>query len=106
MLSAIDRVSIAGRSGSAMNEAVSRIVNKFFAAVKGRKAIIVLTDGIINGKSITDSQILSELLKTDTILYPVIFKTATYYIKDTSQPNARLVSPFENFSTCVNYKSV
>lgn len=93
---AIDRVSIADQSGSAMNEAVSQIVATYFSAVKGRKAIIVLTDGIINGKSVTDSQTLSTLLKSDTILYPLIFKTATYYIKDTNQSNPRLISPFEN----------
>jgi Ca-activated chloride channel homolog len=102
---AIDKVSIASESGSAMNEAVSRIVNTYFANVKGRKAIIVLTDGIINGKSITDAQILSGLLKTDTILYPVIFKTATYYIKDTSQPNARIITPFENLKVMADLSS-
>lgn len=102
---AIDRVSIADQSGSAMNEAVARIVKEHFSAFKGRKAIIVLTDGIINGKSVTDSQVLTDLLKTDTILYPVIFKTATYYIKDTNQPNARLISPFENLKVLADLSS-
>lgn len=102
---AIGQVSIANQSGSSMNDAVSGIVRNYFAAVKGRKAIIVLTDGIINSKSITDSQILNELLKTDTILYPVIFKTATYYIKDTSQATVRLISPFENLKVLADLSS-
>lgn len=93
---AVDRVSIASQSGSAMNEAIYRIVNNYFASVKGRKAIIVLTDGIINEKAYTDSQILNILHKSDTLLYPIIFKTSSYFIKDSNSPNARLVSPFEN----------
>lgn len=96
LIKAINDVSIASQPGSAVNEAISQIVNNHFSSVKGRKAIIVLTDGIINGKSITDSQILKTLQKSDTILYPVIFKTSTYFIKDTNQPNSRLISPFEN----------
>lgn len=93
---AIDRIGIANRSGSAMNEAVNAIVKNYFASIKGRKAIIVLTDGIIDGKTVSDSKILSVLNNSETLLYPIIFKTASYFIKDSNQPNGRLISPFEN----------
>ena len=93
---AIDRIRIANQSGSAMNEAIGAIVRNYFARVKGRKAVIALTDGIITGKTLSDAQVLSQLIKSDTLLYPVIFKTATYLIRDSSQPNARLVAPYES----------
>lgn len=93
---AIDNISIAGQSGSGMNEAVYKIVTGYLDKSKGRKAIIVLTDGIITDKSYTDSQVLRILNQSDTLLYPVIFKTSSYYIRDSNQPNARLSTPYEN----------
>lgn len=102
---AIDRISVAAQSGSEMNRAIEIIVANYFAALKGRKAIIVLTDGIINGKSITDSRILNVLNKSDTLLYPVIFKTAAYFIKDSNRPNSRLTSPFESLKNLAELSS-
>lgn len=96
LLKAIDNLSIASQSGSAMNEAVYRIVSNYLDSAQGRKAIVVLTDGIITDKAYTDSQILRFLNKSDTLLYPIIFKTSNYFIKDSNQPNSRLSTPYDN----------
>lgn len=93
---AINHTSITGQSGSDMNDAVYHIINDYFASVKGRKAIIVLTDGIVSGKFIADGQVLESLQKTDTLLYPIVFKTSSYFIRDSKAPNAPLTSPFEH----------
>lgn len=74
----IDRVRIADRDGSEMNEAVSRVVSGYFALFKGRKAIIVLTDGMVTRRDISTQQTLETLQKSDTLFYPIIFKTKFY----------------------------
>lgn len=75
---AIDQTRIANQTGSDMNQAVFQINNQHFAAFKGRKAIIVLTDGMVIKRAVSSQQIMDDLQKTDTIFYPVIFKTKFY----------------------------
>lgn len=73
--SAIGKVRISNVDGSDMYEAVRRVSQNYFAALKGRKAIIALTDGMVTGRGITAQQTLDTLQKTDTFFYPIIFKT-------------------------------
>lgn len=75
---AIEQTRIADQTGSDMNQAVFQIINNYFASFKGRKAIIVLTDGMVIKRAVTSQQIMDDLQKTDTIFYPVIFKTKFY----------------------------
>jgi len=57
-----------------MNEAVLQVVQKEFANVKGRKAIILLTDaGEINKGS--TPKMLDELIEGDTVIYPIYYPT-------------------------------
>jgi len=72
---AINQARIADNAGSDMNAAVLQIVNKFFAPLKGRKAIITLTDGMIIKRNVSTQQTLDTLLDADTVFYPIIFKT-------------------------------
>lgn len=75
---AIEQIRIADRAGSDMNDAVSRIVNSRFASFKGRKAIIVLTDGMVMRQNVSTQQTLEMLQKSDTLFYPIIFKNDFY----------------------------
>jgi len=72
---AIDQAQIADKAGSDMNEAVFRVVKNQFESFKGRKAVIVLTDGIVIKRSVSSQQIMDALQKSDTLFYPIIFKT-------------------------------
>jgi len=72
---AIDQTQIADKAGSDMNEAVFRVVKNHFDSFKGRKAVIVLTDGIVIKRSVSSQQIMDALQKSDTLFYPIIFKT-------------------------------
>ncbi|MGI9035414.1 MAG: VWA domain-containing protein [Pyrinomonadaceae bacterium] len=92
---AIDRTSIAAQGGSDMNDAVFKVINNFFAPLKGRKAIIVLTDGITSGREIPNYQVTNLLQKSDTLLYPIVFKTSTYFVRDSNAPNAAIHLPYE-----------
>lgn len=72
---AIERVSISSVNGSNMYDAIERVSANYFAALKGRKAIIALTDGMVTGRGTSAQQILDSLQKNDTFFYPIIFKT-------------------------------
>lgn len=75
--SAIERVNVSNVNGSDMYEAIARVVENHFAALKGRKAIIALTDGMVTGRDISAQRILDTLQKSDTFFYPIIFKTGS-----------------------------
>ena len=70
---AINQARISPENGSDMPDAIFRVVNNYFAALKGRKAIIVLTDGLVTGRVYNAQQTLDVLQKADVILYPIIF---------------------------------
>ncbi len=75
LVKAVNNVRIAENGGSDMNTAVFQIVQNYFASLKGRKAIIVLTDGMILRRDISTQQTLDKLLDADTVFYPIVFKT-------------------------------
>jgi len=86
---AIREVRIAYDAGSDMNDAVLQIVKKHFSSVKGRKAIIVLSDGMVIKRNISTQQTLDALLESDTVFYPIVFKTK-FYAEAMSRPKKPL----------------
>lgn len=75
LLEAISKTRIAENAGSDMNAAAFQIVKNYFASLKGRKAIIALTDGMILKRDVSTQETLDKLLDTDTVFYPVVFRT-------------------------------
>jgi len=75
---AIEQTRIADQTGSDINEAIFQIINNHFASFKGRKAIIALTDGMVIKRAVSSQQTMDVLQKSDTIFYPIIFKTKFY----------------------------
>ncbi len=69
----VDGIFVADLPGSRMNDAIYQVLTKDFAGVKGRKAIIVLTDGYIGGK-IPYADVLNELKESDTLIYPIFYQ--------------------------------
>lgn len=78
LVKAIEKTSVTDQTGSDMNEAIWQIVNKYFARFKGRKAVIALTDGMVIKRAVTSQQAMDALRKSDTIFYPIIFRTKSY----------------------------
>jgi Ca-activated chloride channel family protein len=89
---AIEQASITDKAGSDMNDAVLQVLNKHFASFRGRKAIIVLTDGMVTKRNITSQQVMDALQKSDTLFYPIIFKTK-FYTEAMSRAAARRSKP-------------
>src|SRR5205085_5181479 len=64
-----------GMTGTTLRDAVAQVINRHFAGIKGRKAIILLTDGKDAGSEVTTSELLYSLEETDTLIYTVMFTT-------------------------------
>lgn len=75
---AIERTQVTDKTGSDMNDAVLQVVDKYFASFKGRKAIIALTDGMVSKRAHSSQEIMDALQKSDTLFYPIIFRTKFY----------------------------
>lgn len=73
IISINDLMKFYGRSQSNMQDALYQLVTEKFASIKGRKAIIVLTDGIVKG-SISNEKLLSVLAESNVIVYPILFR--------------------------------
>jgi Ca-activated chloride channel family protein len=61
--------------GTMLRDAAFQTVNRSFADIKGRKAVIILTDGKDVGSRITGRDLLYSLQETDTLIYTIMFKT-------------------------------
>ena len=72
---AINHAKIGDAFGTLLQDAVFAAVNNKFHDVKGRKAIILLTDGKDFGSLITKAELYNELNESDNVIYPVFYET-------------------------------
>ncbi len=72
---AIKSVEIGETVGTVMRDAVQDAVRRQFAGVKGRKAVILLTDGQDHGSYQSKSGLLNMLEEADTMVYTVLYQT-------------------------------
>lgn len=72
---AIKDAAIPDPIGTKMRDAIYQTAFESFAGLTGRKAIIVLTDGQDGGSSVTLPKLLLKLQETDTLIYPIQFRT-------------------------------
>jgi VWFA-related protein len=70
---AIDRLALVQMEGTTMYDAIDEIINHKFGAVKGRKAIILLTDGTEFGDRIKKPELMRMLTESETVIYPILF---------------------------------
>lgn len=73
---AIRNVEIGFRAGTVMRDAVVEVINRQFAKVNGRKAIILLTDGKDFGSYSLPDDLLNSLEESDVMVYSVFYKTS------------------------------
>jgi VWFA-related protein len=72
---AIKSADIGEYVGTTLRDAVYDTVNKSFAGIKGRKAIILLTDGKDAGSDVSSAALFYSLQESDTLCYSVLFQT-------------------------------
>lgn len=72
---AIDRAEIGEQFGTTLRDAVNQVVAKSFAEIKGRKAIILLTDGKDFGSDVSTEDLIYSIEESDTLIYSVFYQT-------------------------------
>lgn len=72
---AINRAKVGDDFGTVLQDAVYELVNNQFRSVKGRKAIILLTDGKDAGSLITKARLFDKVIESDTVIYPIFYET-------------------------------
>lgn len=71
----LDRVKTQNYGATLMYNAVNQIIQNSFSDAKGRKVIIVLTDGNDFGSSLTKDEFLNRLEESDILIYSIFFKS-------------------------------
>ena len=71
---AVERAQIGEEYGTTLREAVDETVNRSFAGLKGRKAIVLLTDGVDFGSSVSTEDLMYSLEESDTLIYPIFYQ--------------------------------
>ncbi len=79
---AIKDAEIGEYAGTTLRDAVFDVVNQSFANVKGRKAIILLTDGKDAGSQTPDSDLFYSLQESDSMIYTVFYQTGRRFNQD------------------------
>lgn len=72
---AIKDVRVGEFVGTVLNDAVYTAIRNSLRDVKGRKAVILLTDGKDHGSSYTQRALIDRLTESDTVIYPIFYET-------------------------------
>jgi len=72
---AIKNAEVGERYGTVLRDAVYQTVNENFAGVKGRKAVILLTDGKDFGSFTGKNELIYRLEESDTLVYSIFYET-------------------------------
>ena len=72
---AVKQAEIGEYVGTVLRDAVFEVVKRSLAGIKGRKAVIVLTDGKDHGSYPTTNELLYMLEESDAMVYTVFYKT-------------------------------
>jgi VWFA-related protein len=73
---AINRARIGEGVGTKLRDAVYDVMTEELKSVKGRKAIVVLTDGKDHGSEIGEEALLDRAEESDTLIYSVFYTSA------------------------------
>jgi VWFA-related protein len=93
---AIEDAKIGDYVGTVLNDAVYNVVKNQFAKIKGRKAIILLTDGKDHGSYVNQRELLYQMQESDTMIYSIYYETGDNFrqIRQNRFPNDDF--PFPN----------
>ncbi len=72
---AIEKTILGAKPGTILRDAISVVVEKELPKVKGRKAIILITDGKDAGSSISEKELLHNLAESDAPIYSILYET-------------------------------
>jgi Ca-activated chloride channel homolog len=71
----ISRTILGEKQGTLMRDAISLIIENELPKVKGRKAIVLITDGKDAGSTINEKELLHNLVESDAPIYSILYET-------------------------------
>ena len=78
-------------SGTSLYTALNLVLNEKFSKISGRKAVVLLSDGVdTSSKDFNSNDILSELSDRDTLIYPLKYDTYDD-VQKTRKKNAEVI---------------
>ncbi len=86
---AIGDAQIGERLGTKLRDAVNAVMKEEFETVKGRKAIVVLTDGKDYGSDVGEDALLESAAEADTLIYSVFYRSVPPGLGDGQSPRGR-----------------
>ncbi len=76
----LDKIQTDEREGTVVFNAVEQIAQKSFANAKGRKVIVLLSDGKDYGSSVSKNDLLGQLEESDVMIYSIFYQTGKVFV--------------------------
>jgi len=86
---AVKAAEIPYEPGTTLRDAAYQTINRSFAGIKGRKAVIMLTDGKDARSRISSEELIYALQESDTLVYTVMFTTGPGMGRNQMPPQRR-----------------
>ncbi|MBX7169388.1 MAG: VWA domain-containing protein [Pyrinomonadaceae bacterium] len=87
----IRKTALSQKPGTLMRDTINVTINKELAKIRGRKAIILITDGKDAGSAISKNDLLYRLAESDAPVYSVVYESARILFPNMAQnsPNTK-----------------
>lgn len=72
---AVNKAEIGLYPGTTLRDAIVKVTGESFREIKGRKAIVLLTDGKDHGSRISESELLDSSAESDAMIYSIFYGT-------------------------------
>jgi Ca-activated chloride channel homolog len=87
---AVGDAQIGERFGTKLRDAVDAVMKEEFRTVKGRKAIVLLTDGKDHGSEVDEQTLMESATEADTLIYSVFYRSLPPWLdRDRQSPRQR-----------------
>lgn len=74
----VENLKMSEKPGTLLNDAIYVTVDKELRKIKGRKAIILITDGKDAGSSTSQNDLIYRLMESDTPIYTIYYETSKF----------------------------
>lgn len=95
---AINRTVLSKKPGTLMRDTISVTVDKELVKVKGRKAIILITDGKDAGSAISKNDLLYRLAESDAPVYSINYETVRVMLPNNATQNTNDKNKIQTYS--------
>jgi Ca-activated chloride channel family protein len=87
----LEKIKTADAEGTLLFNVINQITETSFSRIKGRKAIVVLSDGKDYGSNLTQDDLLSRLNESDVSIYPIYYQSGSGFNKMVIADNGEIV---------------